>query len=463
MIRQLGVVIVIFLLGGNISERLDRYAAFGFAILAFAVIRAIVTYFRFYYSVANEELTIERGFLSKSRTTIPFDRIQAVDFDQSPIHRIFDLVKVVINTAGTGGDEVTISALTRAKAEELKQSILQQKSTSELAVEEADILTPETIVKHSLLDLVKIGLASNHFRSFMIIVGFAFWIFQQAEEAQLWERLKALLPEAQVMTSNVTLMVVLFLAVVTASILISIIVTLTRFYGLKLSRIEDRFQLSHGLLNTRQFTAKDQKIQLFTTVQTWLQKQFDYFTISLKQASSQMVRTKKSLLIPGSRRDQIANVVAALFPRESKTYFDGKVSKYYLRYHIRNTIIIGLVVMVPALVTKLYPYLIFGVLIIIFGIVGSLLSYRKLRYQVGENLIKIQGGTFGGKLAVLESYKVQSVSLSANVYQWRRKLNNLRIHTASGTVSIPFVEQKKAREIRDFLLYQIQNTKKPWM
>ena len=53
---------------------------------------------RFAYGVGAREIVIESGILSRNRRSIPFDRVQDVDIERGPLHRLFGLAKVRIET-----------------------------------------------------------------------------------------------------------------------------------------------------------------------------------------------------------------------------------------------------------------------------------------------------------------------------------------------------------------------------
>ena len=61
---------------------------------------------------------------------ISLERIQTVNTSEGIFQRIFGLVRVQIETAGgTDGPEVSLTAITKAEAEQLKQSIFNRKKS----------------------------------------------------------------------------------------------------------------------------------------------------------------------------------------------------------------------------------------------------------------------------------------------------------------------------------------------
>jgi len=75
------------------------------------------------FSVREDDVYIERGVLTRVKTTAPFLRIQHIDVIQSLLDRMFGIGKLVIYTAGTRGADVTIPGLPIEYAELLRDRL----------------------------------------------------------------------------------------------------------------------------------------------------------------------------------------------------------------------------------------------------------------------------------------------------------------------------------------------------
>src|SRR5690606_30695172 len=94
----------------------------GIALLA--MVLALINYFKTYYFIYEKDLVIIRGVLEKSRTNIPFERIQSVQFQENPLHTLFNVVQLKIETAGSEKSEADFYAVEKWKAERLRTTIL---------------------------------------------------------------------------------------------------------------------------------------------------------------------------------------------------------------------------------------------------------------------------------------------------------------------------------------------------
>ena len=87
---------------------------------------AVLSWWRFRYVVSGGRLELHSGVFSRSVRTIPLERVRGIDVTEPFVHRLFGLVKVDVEAAA-GGDskaELSLAAISRAQAEELREALL---------------------------------------------------------------------------------------------------------------------------------------------------------------------------------------------------------------------------------------------------------------------------------------------------------------------------------------------------
>lgn len=118
-----GIVIIYFFFGD--IKWVWKLLVIGSLYLFFNIIRDLISHhFAFKnteYELSNEILYIKNGGLIKYENTIPLNRIQHSDIEQSFYSRIFNLYAINIYTAG---DTHTIEYVKRDVADELKDKII---------------------------------------------------------------------------------------------------------------------------------------------------------------------------------------------------------------------------------------------------------------------------------------------------------------------------------------------------
>lgn len=103
-------------------------------ICGLALINLLVTYYGFYkkgYAVRDRDISYKTGLFWKSKTLIPFNRIQHSEVKQGPFERMFGLSSLRVFTAGGSASDLSINGLKQERANHLKQFIIKKTSADE--------------------------------------------------------------------------------------------------------------------------------------------------------------------------------------------------------------------------------------------------------------------------------------------------------------------------------------------
>jgi len=470
IVRQIWPFILIFFVGGSASSYKGMILPVIIALSLFSTFWAVLSYFKYYFYIQDDELIIEKGVLSKTKLNIPFDRIQTVNFQQNIIHQLFNVKKLEIDTAGSAGNEFSMEALPVDVADDLRDVILERKSQ----LVQADAITPEKIenavvetesliLDLSFIDLLKVGVSQNHFRSGgIILAGMVYFISQLSDlgldvEGEIGHYIdNGAFPGLTILVS----LIVVFLIV---SFLISLTRTVFTYYNLNLWRVGNKYKLEKGLFNRRETSAVDQKIQIVEWSNNPLKKIFNYFDVRLKQASSVQVRSKQSIVIPGCHPEHVeylkSNWLGAL---DHQNLDPQGVSIHFFIRKLMYRLLFAIILCVA--VFKFYPsFIIIPILLIPYQIIYSWYSYKKKSFALNADVLYVGGGIFGDRHALMPLYKIQSVSMNQSPYESRRQLSTVRVMTASGSMIIPYIETDLATKIHDYLMYSIESSRKDWM
>lgn len=96
-----------------------------------AVVSLLFAYFGFYkkgYAVREKDISYKTGLFWKSKTLIPFNRIQHSEVKQGPFERLFGLSSLRVYTAGGSASDLSIHGLKQEEANHLKQFIITKTS-----------------------------------------------------------------------------------------------------------------------------------------------------------------------------------------------------------------------------------------------------------------------------------------------------------------------------------------------
>jgi putative membrane protein len=253
---------------GSTFQDVIGYVVLGFA--AFNLIGSVLTYFRFYFHLENNSIVIDKGILRRTKTNIPFERIQTINFTQNILHQLFNVVGVEIDTAGAGKAEISIDALNKEDANALREYILAEKEqltannapASDL-VEPAEKKAPQLLLQLKPLDLLKVGISQNHLRSMGIIFVFVFSTINEITD-NISDIVADQFTQYEGYLINNTLFVFLTSAilVIIIAFLFSLISTLLQYFDLKLWISKKGLKLVRGLLNREEISINTHKVQL---------------------------------------------------------------------------------------------------------------------------------------------------------------------------------------------------------
>ncbi|MEM9918455.1 MAG: PH domain-containing protein [Bacteroidota bacterium] len=471
LLRQAWPLAVVFFF--NSKSNFWNYAIY-FGILAAFVtaVLSIISYFKFYYYIQDEELVIEKGVLQKTKLNVPFDRIQTINFQQNVIHQFFQVVSLEIDTAGSSEKEFSISALEKKQAESIRRFVLEQKALSDPPAEEPiEELVQEKpaeeklIFRLSPLDLLKTGVSQNHFRMGGIIIATLFGLYQFSSDLFGDKKTEGMLKgvfgvEPASIFQTLLLILPFFLLL---SIILTLINTILQYFDLRLYKTERGFKTIAGLLTRRELSATLQKIQWIRWGTNPIMRLFKQYRLQLAAASSDVVRRRQAMAIPGCYEEQIESVRDDYFPsfrhldKETHGISKAIISRHLLYFGL-PPILIG-----PLLFNGLSVYDLLWLLWIPVVYLLSRRFHQKWKWHLSTEGLRTDKGIFGSQATLLQWYKVQSVAIEQSPYQRRKSLANIYFYTAAGTLTIPYISLEDAHKLRNFVLYKVESDPRKWM
>lgn len=80
-------------------------------------------YRRWGYALEDDRLRVLRGFLFRTDTIVPFNRIQHIDVGQGPVERLCGVATLVVHTAGTHNSTVALPGLEPGVADAMREEM----------------------------------------------------------------------------------------------------------------------------------------------------------------------------------------------------------------------------------------------------------------------------------------------------------------------------------------------------
>lgn len=457
-------VLIALLLGGKKENPGLKWLIAGASVLLFVLTRTILDYLYFRFSIKDGQLVVRKGFFYRTAITVPLERIQAVHLEQSFLHSVTLTHKLIIDTAGKEGAEVTIYAIPSSDAVALRTLILNQVDERATATETKP--ATKLVSKLDLLGLLKLSLSANHIETIAVVMAF---IFSRYEDVKpLLENtplLKNVISYGESVKYTWQLISTLFIIVVVITILISCIRMFLRFCNYTVRMDRKGYYIRWGLLQVRQKMVPFKRIQMIRWRSNFFRRLIGLALLNLKVAGTDETKKKVLLELPITDINQIRQIVPMyqpLLPTET-----GAVSqKIHRSYAYRKTLFITFPVLIViagllALIWQWYALLVFTWLPYSLGL--QLLYCRNFRFWATPEGLQQYKSTWGRTEAVLNWKNIQYVQIRQSIYQRKKGLATLLLNTAGGKFELPYILHEQALAISNYALYRTESSQQHWM
>ena len=428
----------------------------------------VILYFRsFKFHIENQQFILRKGYFNRKTLTIPLDRIQNVNTNQTVLQQFLNVMSVEIDTAGSTKKELKIHALSKPVAARLAMelsSYLEVRQADSQAEEKSPVAEEKQILKLTNRDLLRIGISQNHIRTALIIFIFGIQFYSQVQEyfkelAETYAR-EALLYLSQSGWALITSLVLFFVLV---SFVYSMVRTLVLFYDLRFLKMNQSYRIVSGLLNRKNLLIPFRKIQQLNWETGPVKKLFGIYRVNILQATSGLAVKDKLIEIPGCLSQHIELLKEDLFGPDVLT---GKPVIHSAGIYFRRTWLyygwLPAGLLSPVLLLD-WRYVFAGIAWILFLFVYSRLLLRKSYFQISNDQIRVSSGAISHKFKQMEFHKVQHVEFRQGIFLRRRGVASLKIGNASGFIMIPFIDERIARKLHDYLLYYAETSDQFWM
>ena len=440
--------------------------------LFFVLILAIYAYINYYYfeysfDFDRSEFLIKKGWLKKTKLSVPFEKIQQVNINQNIIHKIFSLYEIQMDTAGSKDTEVDIKAVSSKIADDFKEiSETIKKSISKNIDNEME---QEESLEIDLLTLVKTGLTSQYFETLGAMIALFFVGVGFLNDLEI-DYAPAIVDFYDKTDFNFFAISIAIFIVIYIILMVNLCLTLIKYYGYKALKKLQNLEVKYGLIQTKSILLSPIKVQEFRWTQNWIQKKINLRNVRISQASSMNVAApnRRNIIdVPGCSNQQMDKLFDFIY--------DDKINdEIVVRPSIRKFII-------NFSFFTLLPTIIFIVLlnnitfldnayflnfIIIYFIFSSFSAWRFYRNSIlfySKNFIRIQSGFWDIKTKTIENYKIQSVMLYQAFWHKRFNLGSIILLTAGGMSYISTCNYEVLKKITNNVIYKVETSKKRWM
>ncbi|MCK8108817.1 PH domain-containing protein [Pseudoalteromonas sp. 2CM41L] len=443
------------------------------------LIYSILYYINFKFCISDDhEILLNKGVFKKERLTLKFSRVQNVNIAEPFYFTPVNLVNCIFDAAGSVTQEAVLPGVTKAYAQQMRKQIFAFK-----AQQQPDEQTPsseyfeaENSLRISNKEIAKFGLMSNMAILAMAAIAPFINVLVDFLEQQIIAKVEGFYQqELGLLASAATFaMITLIALLVLTAVMLSVGMSLIRFYNFELYFKGQKFKRIAGLLERHQLSMSMDKVQSIVIKQNLMGRLLKRFTVECLQASSSGIaagvaakKNKQTLVLPVLNSEQVDSVCQWIYPwfNSKKLQFNGAEPALLYKNLSFYALIPSAIVLLGCYLGDFNAWLSLGVLLILAGLVT--LAYQRYGYYLHEDngrfYMVVRKGMIGVHYRVFELYKAQSARSISTYFMRRAGLKSLYIQLASGFAFMPYIKQQDADYIIDFTLYQAESTQRNWM
>lgn len=276
---------------------------------------SVLSWYRFTYRLEAGELRMEYGVFVRKQRYISINRIQSIDLTAGVIHRMFKLVKLQIETAGSGkGAEASLNAVKLTDAMKLRNALKGSKEShqrKELDRQENSIHPSREITPKRLL------LAGVTSGSAGIMIAFAAIAFSELEQ---------FIPDhfydwtyQWIIELGIVLIIGLAIIILFIFWLLGIAGTMIKYGKFTITKIGDELFITRGLLEKKQITIPLKRIQAIGIAESVIRQPFGFVTVFVEVAGGSLDRGEdfSTVLFPIMKKDEIEPFLHEFLPNYS--------------------------------------------------------------------------------------------------------------------------------------------------
>lgn len=451
------------------------------AVILFSIIlaNAFLQYFYFTYHLEVDRVQIKQGIFNKRQTDLQFTRVQNVNIIEPFYFRPLGLVTVKVDGAGSAGEEVYLSALSRIEGNDLRDKILKQLSAEKAATENAeDDLNidqdnpPDLLITRKLTDLVIHGLTNN--RSWIVVAAIAGLLgqnqdFLQSVVLSLGLTLPEIDPQTPILILGLLALGFIGVAMFTMACL-SVLWAIFTYFNFELRRAADGFVSRRGLLTRQETNLRIRRIQAISLEQNWLARILRRFNLHYEQIShkpGQGSGVANKLTVPSIFMHEARQLSAeALVELDLENLVFSGISQGFLyrRLFWGSLFFLGATVTVANMLAQ--PL---SVLLPLTALSYALytgywyLTWGKWGIAVDGDFVVVRSGTIGIDYTLIPAFKLQHIQRTQSIVMRLRNTSNLRFGLASSTTTIPHLANSLAVNIMNYCLFQVEARPRSWM
>jgi putative membrane protein len=450
----------------------------GLGVVGFSLGMAYLGWSRRTFTIGDEDIRVESGVLSRSASSVPYERIQDVSLEQQFLPRLLGLVSVKFETGAGGADELSLAYMSRQQGEALRLLVRERRDDASAAAaplqEEAQTLAEpsDTLFEMGPRRLFTFGLFEFSLAVFAVLAG-ALQYLDNFFDIELWDVdfwrdlareqggwLFELGGYAQAVGAAFGLVAVAFVGLATG-----LARTFSREWAFLLERTPRGFRRRRGLFTRTDVVMPVHRVQGLVIGTRFIRRRFGWHSlqfISLAQDAG----SASHVVAPFAQLEELDPIVeAAGFRRPGENAQWHRATLGYRNVSIgSDALLFGSAAAVAGTLTAIFSpewlWLAVGIPVVmgVFSVVAGILSWRFKRHALSEDQIITVSGVLAPSMKIATRVKLHSVEIEQGPIAKFFGYATLHLGMAGGTFTIRGVPLERAKAVRAQVLDTIANT-----
>ncbi|MCU4740494.1 PH domain-containing protein [Natronoglomus mannanivorans] len=403
-------------------------------------------YKRFRYEITPDTFDVASGVVSRRDREVPVRRIQNVDVRQNVLQRALGIAAVHVETAGGGETEITLQYVDEAEANRLQRQLRNGSSSrSRSRVTAGDRETTDDLesgdtrpgedellfeIRRNELAVLSV-FTIDPGASALATIALSFASGFDPTTLVPIDLLEADLPGTGLIALAWAVLIFLFAAWVLSAVL-----TFSRYYGFRLTRVGDELHYERGLLQRYSGTIPLEKVQTLTIEESIPFRWFGYGALAVETAGyapGQSGSRGTESAIPLAERGRVRRLARSIEPFEREDLERAPLrarERYAFRYIGVLCLIMGVGYLLATYTEVVEDWHAFAALLFVVPVAAHL-KWANRGFQFGNRYFFARTGFWRRTTKIVPYYRVQSVVYQQTLFQRRRRLASITADTAS--------------------------------
>ncbi|MBU3181235.1 PH domain-containing protein [Clostridium psychrophilum] len=433
-------ILLLISIGSKIPEKYGGNYTEIFIVIIFLVIivfLSIIRWKRNVYFVEPGGMYIKYGVFKIHERTVPFSQVHSADISSSIVQRLFNVYKLEIDTPGGDKNSEISIFLSKEEALRVKQIIFKVNKSED----EVEIMEEKNIRKFSssLTDLfVMATMSTRILAGFFIITAF-------------YSKIDDIVPKefkrrAQLFTDNmmkgvkgsslIKYVVTLILIVLITSWIISVILTIIKYYKFTVIREEDNIKLSYGLFDKKEVTIPVKRIQSLIIVEGVIKKSLGYFSLNVETIGYGKDKGESTMICPIAKRRVIDKFFEDILPEMNITYklmkSPRKALKGFLLFRLLDDFI------AIFLIAFFAPYGYYIFLLVPILVIWHYMRFIDNGLYYDDDFVVMRYRKLARETVIIHKNCIQSMEKIQNIFQKRNGIAKYKVTIAGDSLGTSY-------------------------